>query len=183
MKVNIGCGPHRARAPWVNVDRVYLPGRIEPDMVNKSGLPADLAPDPIPYGSATHVYLGHVLEHVRWETVPDFLRSVRTLTESGGLVAVVGPDVQKVIAGHKEGRYPWSLVSACLEGSNAQIDDIEATHDGARHQWNCTEERVVEAFGLAGFVDIEPFKPRELSGEWPLVSPADWQCAVVAVAP
>lgn len=182
MRLNLGCGPHRARAPWINVDRVYVPGDIEPDLILPSGRPADLL-EHFERGTVTHVYMGHVLEHVRWEDCAEFLAELFPLLTDDGQVCVVGPDVQSAIEGFKSGIYPWSLVSACLEGSAPQIDGLDVWHDGARHQWNCTEERVVNALTVAGFASVEPMRPRDLGGEWPLVSPVDWQCAVIGWVP
>ena len=182
MKLNLGCGPHKARAPWVNVDRVYIAGEIEPDIVLPSGWPADLSwTGKVPAGSVSHCYLGHVLEHVPWDDVPRFLRSVLTLLEPGGQICVVGPDVMRAIDGYRNQTVTRSIVVACLEGPNPQIDNLESAHDGARHQWNCTEERVMFALSDAGFVELEACRPRELDGVWPLVAPPDWQCAVTGV--
>lgn len=184
MKVNIGCGPHRARSPWINVDRVYLPGDIEPDIVNESGWPADLIGNGhIPERSVSHVYLGHVLEHVPWDDVPTFLRSLLPMMADNGQVCVVGPDVMRAIDGYKAGTVARSLVIACLEGPNPQIDDLASVHDGARHQWNSTEERVMQALTGAGFEFVEACRPRDLDAVWPLVAPPDWQCAVTGKVP
>lgn len=182
VKVNIGCGPHRARKPWINVDRVYLPGEIEPDVVNPSGWPLGLL-DHVEQHSVTHVYMGHVLEHVPWDDVPTFLAGLHDLLAPDGQICVVGPDVYRAIKGYREGTVAWSLVVACLEGPNPQIDSLESAHDGARHQWNATEERVMQAVTAAGFVEVEAVEPRMLDGVWPLVSPVGWQCAVTARTP
>ena len=181
-QLNLGAGPHRAPAPWVNVDRVYVEGRIEPDLILPSGSPADLV-DHFEAGTVTHVYLGHVLEHVAWDGVPRFLSELAGLLSVDGEVCVVGPDVNRAIAGAAVGIYPWSLVDACLEGPDPQIDGDDFSHDGARHQWNCTEERVVGALQAAGFRYVTRWRPGRLPRVWPIVSRVDWQMAVTAVKP
>jgi hypothetical protein len=184
IRLNVGCGPHRARSPWVNVDRVHIGGEIEPDIVNPSGLPADLIRNGlVERASCTHIYMGHLLEHVPWDETPEFLESLFPLLAPGGEICVVCPDVHRVVEGYKDGRYPWSLVVAAMEGPNPQIDNLESAHDGARHQWNATEERVRQAVEAAGFADVQAVRPRMLDGVWPLVSPVDWQCAVTGRLP
>src|SRR5690606_17814756 len=73
--LNVGCGTHRAPAPWVNID-VVDQGDTRPDVVVPAGTP-------LPYeaGTVERVYLGHVLEHVPWPNVAGFLAEIRRVLD------------------------------------------------------------------------------------------------------
>lgn len=179
--LNIGCGPFRAPEPWVNTDVVRIEGNVEPDIVVSSWHPAVirgyLSDD------VERLYLGHVLEHVRWENVHDFLVECRELLVPGGKVCVVGPDVNRMIHRWRQGLEGWDQVLAVLEDDVHQ-QQTPAEWDGARHAWNTYEGRVVRALTTAGFVEVTALEvtPTALAG-WPVVSHAAHQCAVEAVAP
>lgn len=175
--LNIGCGPFRAPAPWLNVDVVHIPGQIEPDILADSWNPGTL---PFKLGTVERIYLGHVLEHVRWDRVNWFLSQCRGLLAPGGEIAVVGPDINRMIQRWHEGLEPWGQVLAVLEDDVHQ-QQTPAEWDGARHQWNAYEGRVVRALGAAGFTEVRgvPVDDNAL-GRWPVVSFAPHQCAVLA---
>ena len=87
MMLNLGCGDHRAPAPWVNIDR--WPG-VHPDVVASA--------DALPFrsGSVERLYCGHLLEHLEWETeLPEALAEIRRVTDS---VCFVGPDYDRAQA-------------------------------------------------------------------------------------
>lgn len=177
MKVNIGCGPHYAPG-WVNVDRIYR-DTITPDIVNPTGRPSLLEVEDV-----TAIYLGHVLEHVRWEDVPAFLTECRDLLNPGGAICVVGPDVTNTLHMWKNGQVGDDLMTAVLEGAHPQIDGADVGHDGARHQWNATQPRVVQSLIAAGFVDVHAYDTmRDVPDVWPIVARPDWQSAVSAIKP
>lgn len=175
--VNIGCGPFYANG-WTNVDVVHEPDHgINPDVVLTS-----IDRLPFPSSSVTAIYLGHVLEHIRWDDrlLPYLTELLRVLIP-GGEVCVVGPDVNRAIAMWKRGNLDWFWLDATLEGAVAGPDDHPWDWDGCRHQWNCTEERVVLALGRAGFVDVQgvPMESARLD-PYPVVSRVSWQCAALA---
>lgn len=177
MKVNIGCGPHYAKG-WVNVDRVYTDD-IHPDIVNSTGRPSLIEVDDVEM-----IYLGHVLEHVRWEDVPMFLSECRDLLNPGGQICVVGPDVWNTLRMWKAGQVPDSLMTAVLEGAHPQIDGVDVGHDGARHQWNATQDRVYRSLLTAGFRDVTAYPSMQhVPHHWPVVARPEWQSAVSAVKP
>lgn len=181
--LNIGCGPFRAPEPWINTDVVSIPGNVEPDIVVDSWEPGRVLDHGIEPYSVERLYLGHVLEHVRWDLVQQFLFECRALLIPGGRICVVGPDVNRNLQRWMAGLEPWDQVLAVLEDDVHQ-QQTPAEWDGARHQWNCYEDRVVRALTAAGFTDVEavPVTPEGLSG-WPVVSYTQHQCAVVGRAP
>lgn len=185
MKLNVGCGPWRAPEPWINLD-VHRGDGVEPDiLVDDAARPCAGFAD----GSATHVYLGHVLEHVPWDELPGFLADIARVLEPGGQVCVVGPDVIRTIEGWRAGRESWELVVSTLEGPDyfpADGGHVMVDPGGgwryARHWWNCTEGRVAKLLADHGFAEVTPIalEPESLAG-WPVVGYAPWQCAVRAV--
>lgn len=166
MKVNIGCGPHY-QPGWVNTD-----GHpdAEPDILT-TGFPFE-------DGTAERVYLGHVLEHQRWDAVPAFLSQVRRILAPDGQVLAAGPDVNRVIQRHAQGIEPWWLVNDVLEHADRET----SAWPGSGHHWNCHEERLEQALRDAGFA-TKALPPEELHPGWegwPLTNWSMWQCAVLA---
>jgi predicted SAM-dependent methyltransferase len=175
--INFGCGPHRAPAPWVNVD-VIETDDIRPDIVIRQGERLDLT---FGTGTADRVYLGHVLEHIPWPDVPEVLAGVHRTLRPGGLVCVVGPDVLSVIEQYRERVADLDLLLSTWEDAEHYQDSPESW-DGARHWWNCYEQRIVDALVDAGFSEVaaQPNTPEALHG-WPVVAFVPWQCAVTAI--
>lgn len=167
--LNVGCGTHRAPAPWVNTDT------RETDNTHPDVIVAPAAPFPFDDGSCDRVLLSHVLEHVPWPAIPAFLAEVRRVLD--GELLVVGPDVYRTIRRWRKGLEPWDLLASVLEHA------APAEHDNgwpeALHHWNCHEERVVTILELAGFTKITTLDPNTVEG-WPLVAPAPWQFALSA---
>lgn len=177
--LNIGCGPHRAPAPWVNVDRVRIPGRIEPDICEAwpSGYAAS--------DSVRRVYLGHVVEHMTWDDssgmgLPSFLEAVFRIVEPGGEVMIVGPDVKRALTMWKKGTVSSRLLWQIME-HDSPTDDVD--WKGRRHLWNCTVDRVCRALSAAGFVGVDEIPIQHVSEPWPVVARSAWQLAVSAVKP
>lgn len=169
--LNIGCGPYPAPKPWINVDQRNIP---EADVVNPSGRPVDVAePD-----SVHRVYLGHVLEHVRWEDVPEFLWEVRRLLRPGGSLGVVGPDVWKALSMWRTGNLSRRMLAQIME-SHAADEGVT----GTRHEWNCHADRLAPLFEVAGFVNVQEWDIMELPGPWPVTARPKWQCAFTAEVP
>lgn len=183
--LNVGCGPHRAPAPWINLD-VHRGGTVDPDVIVADNMRpcADWAD-----GTVDRIYLGHVLEHVPMDELGPFLADLQRALRPGGEIAVVGPDVLRTIERWHAGQEPWELVVSTLEGPDYypadgghQIaDNPAAGWRYARHWWNCTEARVVRILVNTGFVDVTA---RTLTAdhlaEWPVVGYAPWQMAVTA---
>lgn len=169
--LNVGCGTHRAPDPWINLD-VHADDDHRPDLVID---PAD------PFAafdarSAERVYLGHVLEHVRWPLVGDLLACVRAVLAPGGLVLATGPDVYRTVTRWRDGAEPWDLVVSVLE----HADEADPGWPEAVHHWNCHETRLVGALTAAGFLDVAPSVAFD---GWPVVAWSEWQCAAGGVNP
>lgn len=174
MNYNIGCGPHLAPSPWVNLDCISN-DIIHPDIV---------VDDPMyplaKFNDAERVYCGHLLEHIQWEHVDSFVRGIHQSMSDGAQLMVVGPDVKRAIKQWHGGLQDWDTVVASMEGASAFYEDhyVAPLWMGARHQWNCTEDRLIYLLEPI-FSKIEPL-PIQSSflDDWPVVSRATWQCVV-----
>lgn len=168
--LNLGSGEHRAPTPWVNLD-------VHADPVR--GFVPDVLVDPAqPFAtiaeSAGRIYLGHVLEHTAWPSIPGLLAQARAALAGDGEILVTGPDVYRTIHLWRDGELPWEFVELVLE--HADLGTPEWPQES--HWWNCHETRVERALTAAGFVTTSIADPMALDG-WPVVGWASWQCAVL----
>lgn len=187
MNVNVGCGTHLAKKPWVNVDLHYdVAAGITPDVV------ASLTELPFGDGEVRKLYAGHCLEHLSihnpWHdpvtleihpsTFDRAMAEVKRVLGAEGVAAFVCPDVYRAITQYREGRADWALVDACLEGPDNGIDPASAW-DGCFHTWNCHEQRLLGLIRRT-FPDAiaVPMHSPALD-PFPVVARADWQCAVI----
>lgn len=179
--LNLGCGPYRARRPWVNLDTVAN-AVIHPDVVVDPH-----APLPYDDDSVGRVYCGHMLEHMPWgEPLFELLRDIRRILRPGGELAVVVPDVPLTLELWRQGRVGSELVVAVLEDDvhyQAGKGDVEEWEE-ARHHWNASDVRVGRALTTAGFPEVEVLGPPtpDTFPSWPVVAWVAWQSACIARA-
>ncbi|HYH65878.1 MAG TPA: methyltransferase domain-containing protein [Urbifossiella sp.] len=175
--LNFGCGPHYAPG-WLNVDVVETQ-TIRPDVV----VPAR-GPLPFQAGAFDRCYMSHVLEHVPWDDVPQVLAEVRRVVRPGGEVLVVGPDFARALERLRAEPHSADAVRQVWEVTedDSHYQRNEPTFDwpGARHYWNCYEERVHRSLVRAGFAEVRalPVEPKPPLTDWPVVCYATNQCAV-----
>lgn len=181
--LNIGCGPFPAPKPWTNTDVISIPRNVEPDVLVKTPWPLELTKHGIGRHSVERVYMGHVLEHVRWDRLPRFFKELKQLLVPGAQVCVVGPDVNRVIQGWARGEWSWEHVIGILE-DDVHYQTVRADWDGARHCWNSYEGRIARLLEENGFTHVTPTPvDRDALAGWPVVDFASHQCAVAAIAP
>lgn len=188
--LNAGCGTHYAKG-WVNCD-VWQSETTKPDVVVKPG-----EPYPFPDDYFDAIYLGHVIEHIDWRSVPDFMRDMRRIAKAGAPILVVGPDVLKTIQRWKEGKEPWHMVLSTIEHQehNYQPDREDEFWDGATHHWNCHHQRVWDMMlrlGFTNLVDYTATIPNDTrmtswtdpgtNITWPVIAKWHWQFAIHAIA-
>ncbi len=167
--LNLGSGPHYAEG-WVNVD-LYDP----PEGCHKPDVYADVfhLTDCFPEGSFVACYLGHFLEHLVWDQIPDALAQVRRVCQPGAPVVAVGPCLWKAV----QTRQPMSLLEAI-------VADPRQEPTGHGHAWTPTTETTLEAMVLGGFPDAFVVPVVSISKpDWPNPSTAAWQVAVQAKVP
>ena len=185
MKLNVGCGTHYAHG-WVNTD-VWSDDTTRPDVITTPGKPY-----PFEDNSADAIYMGHVLEHIPWPQVGDFLHDMKRIAKPGAPILVVGPDVWRTIQRWRDGQEPWWMVVSALEHQDNHFqpgpkDDLWL---GAAHHWNCHESRVLDVLRTCGFADIKSMTdviPNNIGGSvwedengiaWPVVAKWHWQFAL-----
>jgi predicted SAM-dependent methyltransferase len=168
VKINLGCGD-RYVAGWVNVDHAGSPHRKD-ETVDLTGI--------LPWkpGSITHVYAGHVLEHLTIQQALDLLERLHPLMASGGDIMVVGPDVGKAEAMVAAGTFDFS--------GGHTLDSIK--HGGHRwpgdeHRWECDAAILIDMLKETGWTDVAEIPIGDVPAFWPVADrrPA-WQCAIHA---
>jgi hypothetical protein len=145
MKLNLGAGEPfshaRARAypDWIDID-------VRPS--TRPTVAADVRRLPFATGSASHVYAGHVLEHLDLDDVPVAIREVRRVLRSRGEVLFVGPDVMVAERMHRDGLISDErLASDKAHGEPGNV---------CVHQWDSDPVVVFHALIDARFVFIRP---------------------------
>lgn len=183
--LNAGCGTHYANG-WVNTD-VWDDGKTtRPDVLVKQG-------EPYPFDDSEFdaVFLGHVLEHMPWPSVPKFLTEMKRVAKPNAKFLVCGPDVLKTIKRWASGEEPWHMVLSTMEHQdiNTQPGREHLWWDGAHHHWNCHNQRVWTLLEMSGFYEIEDVCdriPKNPSGfgwddgsiVWPVVGHWHWHFAI-----
>lgn len=163
MILNLGSGNHYAPG-WTNVD---LFEEDHPDIV------ASIYDLPIETGSVERVYVGHLMEHLPWATIPRALAEVRRVCKPRAEIMVVGPDLSKAVL---TGQPRWLL------------DIIVAPEvwdgTGRGHAWTSTELLTMIALADGLLEDIEAVSVESVvPPEWPNPVQAPWQLAVHAWTP
>jgi len=77
MKLNLGCGDRHFGADWVNVDVLYRPPNLVPDIV------CDLKALAIGYDTADMIHLGHCIEHFGLGECNALLRECHRILKPG----------------------------------------------------------------------------------------------------
>ena len=179
--LNAGCGTHYAKG-WVNTD-VWENEETKPDIRVKPG-----EPYPFPDDHFDAVFMGHVIEHIDWPSLPAFLMEMTRVAKPDAPMLLVGPDVYRTIQLWHENKQPWWLVESVMEHQEVAPEHLKNHEwwDGATHHWNCHEQRVADLLSQLGFTEIQSVSEQMPSGNnwpdpeckwliWPVVQKADWQ--------
>lgn len=156
--LNIGCGDFYAPG-WLNIDlHDNFEGGPRPDVVASA---LDL---PFDDDSFDRVYCGHVLEHLApREEVPGALAEIRRVLAPGGVLTVVGPDIDLARDFEPE------VAVAIIGGASRWKGD--------GHAWVATGRRTRGMLMRAGF-EVRELTIADVSDEWPVVSRIGWQFAL-----
>lgn len=131
----------------------------------KPDICADLCRLPLPDRTISHIYCGHVLEHL---TPAGLLRAMcefRRVLRPEGRLCVVGPDLDRAIAGDADP----VLICAIRDGGDRWPGD--------RHLWESTEAVTLVAVQQM-FPNARPVPITEVGDEWPLPFDVWWQFAI-----
>lgn len=186
--LNAGCGTHYAKG-WVNTD-VWDDGiTTNPDIKVEPGKPY-----PFPDNHFDAIFLGHVLEHMDWKEVPNFLNDMKRIAKPNAKFLICGPDVLRTIKRWAQNQEPWEMVLSTMEHQdiNTQPEREHLWWDGATHHWNCHHERVwnlLNKMGFTSLVDAFNLIPKNPLGEkwtnngieWPVVGHWHWHFAILCI--
>lgn len=166
IRVNLGSGDYPAPG-WVNVDHGTPHGHdVSADLTEE--LPPELA-------DIEQVYAGHVFEHLTLADLAVLLAGLRERMVSGGELMVVGPDVDRSRQLHAAGILTDEDLRLIVEGGDRWPGD--------RHLWESAPGPLIAALAEAGWRDAREVPILSVSPiNWPIVSHAEWQCAVTAYA-
>jgi SAM-dependent methyltransferase len=155
LKLHIGCG--KGHLPdWINID--VHPAPLALNVLR--GLP-------FAAGSASHVFVSHLLEHLYYpRDVRPFLAELHRVLVPGGVVRVVVPDIEQCIAAYasrdpqffasRRETWPW------WPENPTRLEDFLA-YAGAgpepaylfeSHKYGYDLETLQRVLGDAGFVDV-----------------------------
>lgn len=157
--INIGSGQHYAKN-WLNIDLIPTDKGQQPDLlIDIRALHYDFD-----YHSFKKAYVGHVLEHIHWDDLPDVIHNIAYIAEK---IMVVGPCIRLAeLTGQ-----PQDLIDGIRSPENP--DD----HPWG-HKWTPTEALTAQAITDAGYephiVPVATVK----RPEWPNPSTACWQTAM-----
>lgn len=167
MKLNLGSGPHYAEG-WTNVDMRSEYARPPDVVANVFHLRNHFDRD-----TFSACYMGHFLEHLSFELIPDAMVQVKKVLAPGAEVMVVGPCIEKCIETHQP---EWLLRQV--------IANADPDKPGAGHEWTPTTLLTRIALWQSGFDQIEEIDIANVAPpEWPNPTTAEWQCAIRCVNP
>lgn len=166
MRVNLGCGD-RYHSGWVNVDHAGSPFPKDATVDLSGELPWGL-------GSLTHVYAGHVLEHLPIDVCRALLTRLLPCMAPGGQLMIVGPDLIRAQAMAEAGILDVTMDSLRY-GANRWPGD--------EHQWECAPAIIVDLLDTTGWADITDVGIGSVDAMWPVADRGPvWQCAISAIA-
>jgi predicted SAM-dependent methyltransferase len=147
LRLNLGCGQWPFRGGWVNVD-------ADP------AAPADAhyTFPPLPYqdGTVDDIYLGHVLEHFRYDAGQVLLKECLRVLKPGGRLGVVVPDTRAILAHYLAGSGQTVEMPPDRHWRMADLDDVCATFlfstvQDSPHLWAYDQDTLRRALERAGF--------------------------------
>lgn len=125
----------------------------------------------LPYGdgSASAIYAGHVLEHIEYDDVHLAIMEFRRVLEPGGLLAIVGPDMDRA-------RGEFAEYAPCIWPG---LTGEWSTWPGAAHQY-CPTAANTRPLIAPFFPNVAEVPITELDDSWPITDRAGWQFAFLA---
>lgn len=164
LRLNLGSGPARVDG-WLSVDVFWA---------NAPEVVADGMTLPFVKGGFNIAYVGHVLEYVHPEFCVDLMAEVRRVLRPGGHLAVVTPDLRKLMTLVRRDRVEPEAFHEAVYGEDLTGFD--------RQLWLPDVASIISILRAAGFGDVEAHS-RSLGRGWPSYEPRPWEAAVRAVNP
>lgn len=151
MKLNLGCGERHFGADWVNVDVLYRPPNVVPDIV------CDLKALSIAYDSADMIHLGHCIEHFGLGECNALLRELHRILKPGGSLIVTVPDIRALAKRWLTGTLDTYTMMVNVYGPYAG-------HETDRHRWGYDYDSLRLTILEAGFFNVRAFDWRAIEG-------------------
>lgn len=174
MKLNIGPGPHYVEG-WTNVEVAAVEGIFEADYYLED-------PSKLPFedDSIDAVYCGHILEHIIWEEVEDYVNEVHRVLKPGGQLLIVGPDIMRALHLWKANKLQFHFDDKDPGLLGTMEWERLPGWTAPRHYWNCHEKRVLIVLNEDKWI-VEPVAiGSNRLDTWPVTSRATWQMSVFA---
>lgn len=119
------------------------------------------------------IYMSHVLEHVPWFNTIHFLKEIRRILKSGGVVEIWVPDFDKLISAYldnnlikKDGWYKYNPNKDPMIWLNGRIFTYGPNEDNW-HRAIFNSDHLVNCLKKAQFFDIKKLnKPRGYDHGW-----------------
>jgi hypothetical protein len=167
MRLNLGCGDRYVDG-WHNVDFGY-PDRIDERL--------DLDVDgPLPWTGVTHIYAGHLFEHMWPHACHILAKALLDCADPGGcLLMAVGPDIplakQMIADGTFDATY--HSLESLIHGAHRWPGD--------EHRWETSGPLIHSMLRTAGWPVASDIGIGQVSQFWPVADRApQWQYAVRA---
>ncbi len=172
-KLNLGCDTYHLPG-FVNVD-LHSDPRITPEVL------ADVAHLPFPDEEFDFIYAGHLLEHLFYDRVPDYLREWQRVLRPGGRLTIVVPDVGTGMRRYAAGTYELDHVLPQIFGQYYSWD-----FEPQRHRYAYDYPRLVESVSRVPWRSIAQLDfnnpPSAISANiGRQISAVDWQMGVVLI--
>lgn len=162
MKLNLGAGDRYAEG-WHNVDLPSCPHRKDQEL-DLRGL--------LPWTGVTHVYCGHLLEHLFVGYALVFLDRLRECMTPDGELMIVGPDVL-IAQGMAE--------AGTLDVTMQSLTGGAGRWPGDEHRWHCSAMDLLLMLRYTGWTRRERMGIDSVPAMWPVADRGPrWQCAVRA---
>jgi SAM-dependent methyltransferase len=103
---------------------------------------------PYPDNTFRYVFSAHMLEHLYPDEAEFCLREVRRVLQPGGLVRIVIPDLDRIVASY-DPHNPEPTLDSIYQGNRRN------SHERARHWWHYNETSLRALLQRIGFGQIE----------------------------
>jgi len=170
-KLNLGCDTYRL-PDFINLD-LRREGQVIPELL------ADVRRLPFPDAEFDFIYAGHLLEHLYYDRVPEYLQEWQRVLRPGGRLTIVVPDVGTGMRRYAEGAYQLDHVLPQIFGQYYSWD-----FEPQRHRYAYDYPRLVESVSRVPWKTVERLDfatpPSAIAPHvGRVISTADWQMGVV----